>query len=479
MNGIANHSPTANTETADTVRKFAEYLKQVIAAAMDTPEASGLMDGMAGTLADDPREFELALRREGFEIIGGVYARTCERLDDFGPSVVCDGTVYRKVAPTRGRAMTVIGPVPFMRSRYRPDGSGRSICPVDALLGLAEGGVTPAAAETSLYLASQLPVRQAEEVWRRFTGAGPSASSITRLTEAEGARWAECEREELAAMREREPIPGQAASAHLSLDGVMLRMLAETEGDGSLPAGWREASTGAIELLDGNGEPMSCRYLGRLPEPGKRELKRQLSDELFRVTGQRPDLKVVAVADGAADNWTFLESLSPDCCLVDFWHACEHLKICADDAFGRESAKGLAWFERYREVLRESENGIGRTIEAIRHLVARGRGGEDLGRELRFFRKNRHRMNYRAASDAGYSIGSGTVESANKNLVQARMKRCGQRWGRPGGQAVLDFRALENSGRFDAACQALVRRRRAKAQVWTTPASAPMLALAA
>ena len=34
------------------------------------------------------------------------------------------------------------------------------------------------------------------------------------------------------------------------------------------------------------------------------------------------DARIVAIADGAADNWTFLETLSPETEVIDFWHAC-------------------------------------------------------------------------------------------------------------------------------------------------------------
>ena len=130
------------------------------------------------------------------------------------------------------------------------------------------------------------------------------------------------------------------------------------------------------------------------------------------------------------------------------------------------------------KLLVEDAKGIGRTIDAIRHLVKSGRGGAILGRELEFFRKNRARMDYRGARDAGYPIGSGCVESANRFVVQQRMKRSGQRWGREGGQGVLTFRSLLKSGRFDDACRSIVRRRRTNAPV-RLPASAPKLALAA
>jgi hypothetical protein len=52
-------------------------------------------------------------------------------------------------------------------------------------------------------------------------------------------------------------------------------------------------------------------------------------------------------------------------------------------------------------------------------------------------------------------MGSGVVEAPCKTVVTQRMKRSGQRWGIDGGQAILTFRALAQSDRFDAAWQLL------------------------
>src|SRR5215472_6372282 len=52
-------------------------------------------------------------------------------------------------------------------------------------------------------------------------------------------------------------------------------------------------------------------------------------------------------------------------------------------------------------------------------------------------------------------IGSGVVEAACKTLVSQRLKRAGMRWRTAGGQAILTFRALCQSDRFDRAWQLL------------------------
>jgi dTDP-4-amino-4,6-dideoxygalactose transaminase len=44
---------------------------------------------------------------------------------------------------------------------------------------------------------------------------------------------------------------------------------------------------------------------------------------------------------------------------------------------------------------------------------------------------------------------TGYVEAACKTLVTQRMKRSGMRWRHDGGQAILTFRALAQSDRFE------------------------------
>ena len=79
-------------------------------------------------------------------------------------------------------------------------------------------------------------------------------------------------------------------------------------------------------------------------------------------------------------------------------------------------------------------NGIGRVIDALRYLLRKGRGSDDVRRELDYFRSNRGRTDYAAA--VGLPIGSGAVEAASKTLVTARMKRSGQRWDATADRAV-------------------------------------------
>ena len=57
--------------------------------------------------------------------------------------------------------------------------------------------------------------------------------------------------------------------------------------------------------------------------------------------------------------------------------------------------------------------------------------------EIKYFEANRGRMNYRQYRQQHLPIGSGTVESACKNVVAARMKQAGMTWTLEGAQHML------------------------------------------
>ena len=52
-------------------------------------------------------------------------------------------------------------------------------------------------------------------------------------------------------------------------------------------------------------------------------------------------------------------------------------------------------------------------IDALRHLLRKGKGADGIRKELACFRKNRRRMNCADSADAGDAIGLGAVEPAN------------------------------------------------------------------
>ena len=282
--------------------------------------------------------------------------------------------------------------------------------PVDESLGLIDDYLTRPAAQLGLMMMGHCTPREAEEFFAKMGGMTPSVSTLQRLTQSMHERWESIAPETLASIRAAEDIPADAVSASVSLDGVMVALRAG-EG-GCAEACWREASCGTVSFHDAKGKRLKTLYLGRMPESGKVRLKAQLASEVAHIRRVRPEIRIGAVADGAADNWTFLESLSPETEVIDFWHACEHLRVASDHAVAPH------WFEKHREILRHDPRGVAKVIRALCYLRDSAKGDRaEIERELAYFRKHRHRMRYHALKEEGVAIGSGVVETRDSRCA--------------------------------------------------------------
>ena len=392
--------------------------------------------------------------------------RELERLDPELDLVVIEGTVYRRVLTSAANYLTRGGVVRVERGLYRAGRGERTVVPMELRAGVVEGFWTPGAAMLAVWAVAHMTTKEAAELFERSGGMQPSSSSLDRLPKQLGGRWEE-QREvwEEALRLSDDPIPESAVAVGVSLDGVMVPMKDgqrrekryESRRQGKLPsgpAGYREAACGTVSLYDAAGDRVGTRYLGRMPESGQTTLKSMLEAELDAVLIERPDLRLVAVADGAKDNWTWFGTLLDGLDatqVVDFYHAVEHLHRAMDAAYGAGCPTGAAQFDKYRRLLRDDDSGVDKVIDHLRYQLRRHLRSKKLKTELGYFRNHRRRMQYAKVAAQNLPIGSGVVEAANKTLVVVRMKRAGARWRHAGGQAVLTFRALCKTGRFDRA----------------------------
>jgi hypothetical protein len=70
--------------------------------------------------------------------------------------------------------------------------------------------------------------------------------------------------------------------------------------------------------------------------------------------------------------------------------------------------------------------------------------------EIDYFRDNRERMRYDEYRAQRLPIGSGTIESACKNVIAGRMKRGGMTWSPIGADGMVQIRCSLTSHRFEA-----------------------------
>jgi hypothetical protein len=391
------------------------------------------------------------------------------RFDLDVPQVEVEGERYARVLRCETTYTSAAGPVRVERSLYRSPSGGRAICPLELRAGMIEGSWTPRAAQQATWAVAHLTPQESEELFDLIGNMTPSKSTLDRLPKALSGHW-EAQRPLFeATLRTQEPVPKDAVSVAVSLDGVMAPMkdgqrqakrpAALPQGKSpSGPAGYQEVGCATVSYYDRLGERLVTRRLARMPEAHKATLKRQLTAEVMGALIQRPDLRVVKVADGTADNWTYLsEKLPVGEDVLDFYHAVDHLSAALGTAYGEGTPKYHERLATLRDVLRDAPQGGDRVIEALCRLRSRYPRRQAIQKTITYFREHRHRMHYSDLRAQLLPIGSGVVEAACKTLVTQRLKRSGMRWRVPGGQAILTFRALCQSERFERAWPLLVK----------------------
>ena len=382
------------------------------------------------------------------------------RFDLDVPTIEVAGERCHRVLRCATTYQSAAGPVRVERSLYRPSQGGQTVCPLELRAGIIEGYWTPLAAKQAPWVVAHLTPHEGEELFDLLGNMTPSKSTLDRLPKALHGHWEAQRPRFAAALRRQEAIPPEAVTMAVSLDGVMTPMKdgqrhakrthARATGKApSGPAGYPEVGGATVSYYDRHGERLCTRRMARMPETNKATLKSQLSAEVLGALIQRPDLRIVKVADGAPDNWSYLsETLPLGIEVLDFYHAAEHLGTALGAAYGEGTPTYQARVETLRTVLRDAPHGVDKVMGALERLRTRYPRRQAIHKALAYFREHRHRMRYADLRAQNLPIGSGVVEAACKTLVSQRLKRSGMRWRMVGGQAILTFRALCQSERF-------------------------------
>ena len=424
-----------------------------------------------------PADFE----RFEHELHERIMALECEllsaelaRYDVEAEQIEVGGVSYRQALTASETYLSAAGPLKIERHLYRPAGRGsRSICPLELCAGIIGGYWTPRAARQAAFAMAHLTPGDSEALFAELGGMRPSRPSLDRLPKELSAHWEVHRQEWEAALRTGESVPPEARVIAISVDGVTVRMKHDERQvkrdqpgkHASGPAGQREAGCGTVVLYDAEGERLQTIRYGRMPERRKATLQQQLETETGSILAVQPDLKRVLLADGAEPNWRLLtevdracgEPAEPSIEIVDFYHACDHLKEGCDAAWGESTPRSKAEFERLKTLLKEDDQGVDRVIRMLKYHRgrAKGRTQQRLEVQLTYFRNQRQRMCYAEYMRQGLPIASGVIEASCKTLVTQRLKQSGMAWTLSGGQAILTLRSLIQSDRWQPAWELL------------------------
>ena len=108
------------------------------------------------------------------------------------------------------------------------------------------------------------------------------------------------------------------------------------------------------------------------------------------------------------------------------------------------------WRKRQQERLKS--NRVEKVLaELACHLEEEDGEGEAPVRGCWRYLSNRlGNLDYQGALEAGLPIGSGEVESGNRSVIQARLKRSGAWWKEENAEAMLALRTLRASGQWES-----------------------------
>ena len=309
--------------------------------------------------------------------------------------------------------------------------------------------------QQAVRLAVEIPShRRAADAFNELTGVGISKSSLQRLCEEAGGLLVAQQAAEAQAMVEvpkhdeavnREVVTPDSEVMSVSSDGVMVYLREE---------GWKEVKIASISAVEQTEEGVLLTqhsYRAGLWEASR--YGQHLWAEACR-RGLEKAKTVVCVSDGAVWIWNLMfMCFAYRVEILDWWHAVQRLWTIAHASLTPDAAK--AWVAAQQQCLAHTH--LRHVFHQVRLLYPRGAPLPDEVRQaLAYLFINRHRMRYRLFRQAGYPIGSGTVESACKVVVQQRMKQAGMRWSRSGAQAMLALRCALLSDRWQQAWTSLV-----------------------
>jgi hypothetical protein len=217
--------------------------------------------------------------------------------------------------------------------------------------------------------------------------------------------------------------------------------------------GWRETKVGRVFKASDNFSISDKRVI--IKESNYVAYVGEHTDFIEKMTPLLNCLTcLVFIADGAPWIWRWITDNYPNAIqILDFYHAFE--KICQWATIIFKDKEELdTWCQQAKELLLNDE--IKEVIIQIQNIDCQGDRLEKKNALLTYLDNNLHRMTYKTFSDKGYLIGSGAIESAQRTVVQQRLKLSGQRWTLNGAQQVLNLRTKNLSNQWDEVIQ-LVR----------------------
>lgn len=307
--------------------------------------------------------------------------------------------------------------------------------PLDKELGLLpHAQVLPLLSEMLVRLGAWMPFARVAEFVQETARTTCAKASVQRQTLGAGAALVEAAEKATAWLLEKPRESDAPAVDHqqISVDGAMVPLVGR----------WAEVKTvaiGTVVATAAGPKATELSYFSRLSD--HTTFTQQATLELHR-RGTHQAARVTAVVDGADWIQSFLDLHCPGATrVIDWAHSSSYLNSAAQALFPNPG-EAADWRSKQLNVLMhgQAQQVIDELCLQLGRCPLNSPAEEQVRVCLGYLARRLDQIAYGTFRAEGLPIGSGIVESANKLVVEARLKGAGMRWAAPSVDPMLALR---------------------------------------
>ena len=403
------------------------------------------------TLTDIEQMTREVLHQIGNEVVKQTIMKQTQPYPE--PSVVCEcGGEANYIRQRTVKLHTLLGKVEVKRSYYLCPSCRRGVCPLDEKLGLRPNQLSAEVSRLAAMVGVQQPFAKGCELFETLTQVSLSDQSMAKATLAVGQKVIEeetiwqAQSEDEAFLLERKRSERHPLRLYGSIDATKVHIRDDETHR------WRDLKVGAWYEARGR-PPTSADDQWRIKAENityfadiapAADFAPLLWSEGVKRNAQLAH-ELIFIADGATWIWNLVNEKYPQAIqILDWFHAAEHLMPMAEAVFPAPDER-LAWVADMKQLMWEGH--IEMLLDRIDDL-RQHHSADVLRTTANYFEFHKERMRYAHFRQQGYQIGSGTIESAAKQIGLMRLKVAGAIWNEAHARKVAKARASFLSNRW-------------------------------
>jgi len=404
---------------------FKEMMEEYRRVEKNTKDEKPTFHNLEGAVLSLGQEFERRVLKAALEYEQKRAGKVKKKCQNCGKKVESRGLKKKIILST-------FGLIPYKRSKLKCSSCGATYYPFDELLEVGRSMISKRVCKIASMIFTYSPFAHTKKIMKEALSIEISETALKSISNRIGTKlYNDMDK------KSRRPEQLQYTGSPIDLmyiqaDGAMTPIASA----GGIE--YKENKLGVIYTNDNiiqkktkNGkdrvEIKNKRFVSSIGE-GVDKFKRMLYG-LAKENGLYKSDKVIILGDGASWISKMKEEYFPEAIqILDWYHAVDHLWTTAHALYGENNIeKCRKWVDPLKELLWAGK--VGDVIKEIIKMANGNKKNQDSLWKLHgYLVSNKENMKYDEFRKAGYYIGSGAIESANKYIVANRLKQAGMRW---------------------------------------------------